>query len=200
MFYSIRGELTVCEPQCAVIEAGGVGYRLTVTDRCFGEFSNKIGTEVKLYTHLAVREDGIELFGFIDTQELELFKLLNTVSGVGPKAAINILSSLSPEALVSAVVAQDVKAITSAPGVGSKLASRVILELKDKLAGGAAKFASVQTAVPVQPRSDAAEAVNALTVLGYTRQQAIDSLKGINTEGKSVEAIIREALRALSKE
>ena len=200
MFYSIKVELIHCELSTVVVEAGGVGYQMTVSDRTSGALSDKTGSVVRLFTHLAVREDGVELFGFLSREELEMFRLLNTVSGVGPKMSVSILSALSPDALVSAVISQDVKAITAAQGVGAKIAQRIILELKDKAAKTpSAAFSPINS--PSQPSGDisgAAEAVNALTVLGYSRQQAVDAVKGVNTAGKSVEAVIREALRSLN--
>ncbi len=205
MFYSVKGTLVVCEPQTAVIEAGGVGYQLAISDRCFGRLQNSVGEQVLLFTHLAVREDGVELFGFEDREELELFRLLNTVSGVGPKAALSILSALSPEGVVSAVMAQDAKSLCAAQGIGNKIAQRVILELKDKLSkdktfAQTALGAAGEAARPAGKNANVAEAVNALTVLGYSRQQAVDAFSSLDTSNRSVEALIREGLRVLSKQ
>ena len=202
MFYSINGTLILCEPQTAVVEAGGVGYRLTVSDRSFGALQGKLDTKVFLYTHLSVRDDGVELFGFVTKEELELFRQLISVSGIGPKMAVSILGTLSPEALASAVLAQDAKSISAAPGVGLKTAQRIILELKDKLAKNIFVSAASGTDAAAVPASGAlsevSEAVNALTVLGYARQQALDAVKGLDTRSKSVETLIREALKSLN--
>lgn len=205
MFYSVKGTLVVCEPSVAVVEACGVGYQLSVSDRCFGRLQNSVGEQVLLFTHLAVREDGVELFGFEEREELELFRLLNTVSGVGPKAALSILSALSPDGVIGAVMAQDAKSLCSAQGIGNKIAQRIILELKDKLSKDKT-FAQVAVSAagasvrPAGTNANVAEAVNALTVLGYPRQQAVDAFAAMDTSGRSVEALIREGLRALSKQ
>ena len=137
MFHYISGALAAIEPSFAVIDAGGVGYKLTVTQTTYGTLSHKNATEgsvnVRLYTYMAVREDGIELFGFASEEELDCFKLLITVSGVGPKAAISILSQLSPSKLMLAICNDNKKAIAQANGIGPKTAARIILELKDKV-------------------------------------------------------------------
>ncbi|MBE6591270.1 MAG: Holliday junction branch migration protein RuvA [Ruminococcaceae bacterium] len=200
MFYSVNGTLCLCEPGIAVVEAGGVGYQLTVSLRDMGELSRKVGEKVLLYTHLSVREDGVELFGFSQKQELDIFRLLNTVSGVGPKAAMSILGSLSASDVVSAVLAGDAKGLSCAQGIGNKTAQRIILELKDKLAKSkTGDISSAPLAAAAPSRGSAvAEAVNALVVLGYSRQQASEALSGVDVTGKSVEALIREALKALS--
>lgn len=202
MFYSVKGTLVLCEPGMAVVEAGGVGYQLSVSDRCFGSLQARVGEAVLLFTHLNVREDGVELFGFEERDELELFRLLNTVSGVGPKAALSILSALSPDALVGAIMAEDAKSLCAAQGIGNKIAQRVILELRDKLAKDrllrpAASGASAVSSAE-EERFNVSEAVNALTVLGYSRQQAQDVFKKRDVSGKSVEALIREGLKLLS--
>ena len=132
MFYYIKGPLTLLKPGLAVIEAGGVGYRMTVSDRTYEAISGK--NDAKLYTYLAVREDGVELFGFHTESEMDTFQLLTTVSGVGPKAAMAILSQFTPEQFVLAVCAEDRKSIAKANGIGPKIAARIILELHDKLA------------------------------------------------------------------
>ena len=200
MFYSINGTLCLCEPGIAVVDANGVGYQLTVSLRDMGALSSKVGEKVLLYTHLSVREDGVELFGFSKKDELDIFRLLNTVSGVGPKAAMSILSSLSASDVISAVLSGDAKGLSCAQGIGNKTAQRIILELKDKLsktkAGDTAAVSSV--GVPSARGSAVSEAVNALVVLGYSRQQASEALGGVDVSGKSVEALIREALKSLS--
>lgn len=202
MIYSLSGTLVVCESGLAVVEACGVGYQCNVSDRCFGALTPNLGQKVLLFTHLCVREDGIELFGFLQRDELELFRMLNTVSGVGPKAALAILSALSPDEVISAVLSQDAKALCAAQGVGNKLAQRVILELRDKLAKeraftGSASVGSVSVAAP---GNAAGEAINALIVLGYSRQQAVGALSGVDTKNVGVEELIRIALKNISKQ
>ena len=137
MFYSITGKVILTEPGTVVIETGGIGYRLTVSGKTLGYAAENSGTEnVSLFTYLSVREDAIELFGFYSKSELDMFKRLISVSGVGPKAAISILTQLSPAELGSAVISGDYKLLTKAPGIGKKIAERILLELKDKIAGG----------------------------------------------------------------
>src|SRR5690606_24561258 len=130
--YYISGELVHTERNMAVIDAGGVGYKLTVSSTALGKLAGKTG-KVKLYTYLSVRDDALELYGFYSVEEASVFRMLITVSGVGPKAAMSILSTMSPEQFALAVTAGDAKALSKAPGVGPKTAARIILELKDKL-------------------------------------------------------------------
>jgi len=162
---------------------------------------------VKLYTHMAVREDGIELFGFASETELSSFKLLISVSGVGPKAAMSILSLLTPEKFALAVCTEDKKTIAKANGIGPKTAARVILELKDKLmrehAGedlsDAAGLASLVPASASEKRGKLTEATDALIVLGYSRAEALNVLKSLDTEKMELEEIIRLSLKKMAK-
>ena len=128
MFYHVRGILVVCESGFAVVECGGVGYSLTISLSTAERLGSKMNQEVRLFTHLAVREDGVELYGFATKEELSAFRLLISVSGVGPKAAMSILSQLSTEKFAYAVSTEDVKTLSRAPGVGAKTAARIILE------------------------------------------------------------------------
>ena len=140
MFYYISGKLAKLDGSFAVIDAGGVGFKMTISKSTYYRISGKEDApSVKLYTYMAVREDGTELFGFSTEEELSAFKLLITVSGVGPKAAISILSTLTPEKLALAICTEDKKAISQASGIGPKSAARIILELKDKLKTGPLK-------------------------------------------------------------
>ena len=182
MFYYLKGTLVLTEPSAAVVDCGGVGYRLTVSANTLAKLTS-LGEPVCLYTYFYVREDAVELFGFFSVEELSAFKLLISVSGVGPKAAMAVLSVLTPEKFALAVTMGDAKAISKAQGVGGKTAARVVLELKDNLA----KEFSAEIA-DVQPDAAAAEetvlgnvdeAVTALMVLGYTRQEAQAALKGV---------------------
>ena len=132
MYYYISGELVHTERNMAVIDAGGVGYKLTVSSTALGKLAGKTG-KVKLYTYLSVRDDALELYGFYSVEEASVFRMLITVSGVGPKAAMSILSTMSPEQFALAVTAGDAKALSKAPGVGPRPAARIILELKDIL-------------------------------------------------------------------
>lgn len=208
MFYFIRGALSLLRPSLAVVESGGVGFKLTVSDRTYEAISpfaadNK---EVKLFTHLAVREDDMELFGFADEQELDTFKLLTTVSGVGPKAAMAILSCFSPEKFALAVCTEDKKAIAKANGIGPKTAARIILELKDKMMaegtlptlGDAPAFAASVSPATLSG-GNVSEAQEALLVLGYNRTEVLSVLHTIDTSAMGTEDIIRAALKKLMR-
>lgn len=201
MYYYISGMLAHKAMGFAVIDAGGVGYKLTVSQNTYDKLP-LAGNATKLYTYLAVREDGIELFGFYDETELSSFQMLITVSGVGPKAAMSILSLLTPEKFALAVCTEDTKAISKASGVGPKTAARIILELKDKLIkehGGefnaAPELGSSAKGSPA--RGKLTEALDALMVLGYQRAEATAVIKSLPTEQMTLEEIIRQALKKL---
>ncbi len=200
MFYYVSGPVADIEPGLAVIDCGGVGYACATTNYTLSRL--KKGTPAKLYTYLNVREDAMELFGFADQSELRSFKLLISVSGVGPRAALAILSAVTPQQLALAVVAGDEKALTAANGIGKKIAQRVILELKDKLAAEEA-VVSGKGSVPVTigglPRSKKSEATAALAVLGYGSAEIAAALKGIDMDALSLEDIIRQALKKMMK-
>ncbi len=202
MFYFLKGALALLKPNFAVIDAGGVGYKITIGERTYAALSGK--TEAKLFTHLAVREDGVELFGFLNEQELDTFLLLTSVSGVGPKGAIAILSQFTPEQFVMAVCTEDKKAIAKASGIGPKIAARIILELHDKLAAGSANldlggdFANIPLPAASAPAGgEMADAQEALLVLGYNRTEILRALAGVDTTGMSSDQIIRAALKKL---
>lgn len=200
MIYHVNGILEYCEPGFCVIDCAGVGYRLTVSDNTFSAICSHIGEREKLFANLQVREDGVELFGFKTNDEMQAFKLLITVSGVGPKAAMAILSLLTPDRLSQAIVAEDIKAISKANGVGAKTAARVVLELRDKVAKQYfAPTASANVgAAPVvtKGKGNLSEALDALVVLGYTRTEAQKALTGIDPK-LDVEKIIPLALAKL---
>lgn len=205
MFQYISGQLADITPTTVVIDVGGIGYKLTVSGNSYEALSRLSGT-AKLYTYLAVREDGIELFGFHSEAELSTFKMLLSVSGVGPKAAISILSLLTPEKFALAVCTDDKKAISKASGIGPKTAARIILELKDKLAKQTDIDVSLQSAISsgggyTAPTSSGklAEAQDALSVLGYSRSESQRVLSAIDTQSMSLEDIIKEALKRLMK-
>ena len=170
MIYSLRGTVVHTEPNMIVVECGGVGYQCSTTNQTIAKLP-KEQKQVLIYTYLQVREDAVNLFGFYDLNELSCFKMLISVSGVGPKAALNILSSSTPEALAMAILAGDEKALTVAPGIGKKIAQRVIYELKDKIAkesGGAIPAAAQGGIQAVSPGADKlSDAAAALGVLGY---------------------------------
>lgn len=206
MFYYINGKLAALEPTFAVIDAGGVGYKMTITQNTYSAMpphrSVNEAPTVKLYSYMAVREDGIELFGFISYEELSAFKLLITVSGVGPKAAISILSQLSPTKLAIAVCTDDKKAISQANGIGPKTAARIILELKDKLKGSVLDDdtdGDSDTFVPQNAGNKLGDAQDALAVLGYSKSEAMSALKGIDTSSLELDEIIKLALKKLMR-
>ncbi len=200
MYYYVNGTVAELEGGLAVIDCGGVGYACATTNYTLSQL--KKGTQAKLYTYLNVREDAMELFGFADQSELRSFKLLIGVSGVGPRAALSILSAVTPQQLALAVVTEDEKALTAANGIGKKTAQRVILELKDKLAGeeafasGAKGGVSVTAAVPHSKKS---EAQAALAVLGYGSAEINAALKDIDVDALTLEDIIRQALKRMMK-
>ena len=199
MFYYIKGELVRTDPNSVVVDCGGIGYKMTVTQNTLSHFT-RLGEKVCLYTHFYVREEVLELFGFHSETEMEAFKLLITVSGVGPKAAFAILSVLTPEKLSASIASGDAKAIAKAQGVGSKTAARVVLELKEKIAKvlptqyDADNTEETVSDEPVFGSVD--EAISALMVLGYSRQEAQLALKGVDPL-LSLEDMITVALRKM---
>jgi Holliday junction DNA helicase RuvA len=205
MFYYLSGELAHVENNTCVIDCGGVGYKLTVSLITSDMLITKLGQKTKLYTHLAVREDGIELFGFSSTEERSCFNHLIGVSGVGPKVAIGVLSAMEPDKFVFAVCTEDVKAIAKAPGVGKKTAARIILELKDKLSDSVilpvSQGLDTKDKLSVRPTVKnpiLTEATEALTVLGYDKNSILNALAGIDLN-QNVGEIIRLALKKLSR-
>lgn len=198
MLYHVRGELIYRDSSTAVVECGGVGYKTTVSLNTSGSLAGKEGESVRLFTHLAVREDGIELFGFFRKEEMEAFRLLTSVSGIGPKAAMAILSLFTPERLAVAIVSEDARAIAKANGVGPKSAARVVLELKDKMKERA-EISSVDgtdtpSVSPVALSGATAEAADALAVLGYNRSEINTVLRSFDSSRMTTEEIIRTAL------
>jgi Holliday junction DNA helicase RuvA len=206
MFYYISGKLALLQPGFAVIDAGGVGYRLTISQNTYDSLPRSAADahkEVKLYTYMAIREDDLELFGFASETELSSFKMLLTVSGVGPKAAISILSLLTPEKFALAVCTEDQKTISKASGIGPKTAARIILELKDKLLksqGGDLPTLPSSQGASVPPKNEKlSEAVDALMVLGYSRAEALAAIKDMDLSKMELEEIIRLSLKKLMK-
>ena len=199
MFYYLNGVVAEMEANLAVIDCGGVGYACATTNYTLSQL--KKGERAKLYTYMNVREDAVELFGFATQSELHSFKLLLGVSGVGPKAALSILSANTPANLAMAVVMGDEKALTAAPGIGKKIAQRIILELKDKLAKEQSSFSGDSGAIlPVAvPDDKVREAGAALAVLGYSASEVAAALKGIDMDALPLEEIIRQALKRMVK-
>ena len=201
MFYYVSGTVAHVEPYLAGIDCGGVGYACRTTNQSLSRLT--VGEKGKLFTHLYVREEIFELYGFATEDELNCFRLLIGVSGVGPKAALSILSATTPEGLAMSIITGDEKALTVAQGIGKKIAQRIILELKDKLAKGqiAPKGESYGgTGVTVIPQNKSSEAAAALAVLGYSQSEVAMALKGIDVEALSLEDIIKQALKKMVKQ
>lgn len=200
MFYHLKGVVTEILPGMAVIECGGVGFGVSTSMNTLAKL--KAGAETKLYISEQVREDAFELYGFRTQAEKSCFDMLVSVSGVGPKAAVSILSANTPEGVAMAVMSGNEKALTVAPGIGKKIAQRVILELKDKLNKQAGDFAMADAGLAA-PAGDGAQtklsdAASALGVLGYSSSECAAALKGIDMT-MSLEDIIRAALRNMMK-
>ncbi len=207
MFYYIAGKLVHLTPNVAVVDAGGVGYKMTISQNTFETLPHTgadAPAQAKLYTYLSVREDGIELFGFANEAELSSFRMLLSVSGVGPKAAISILSLLTPEKFALAVCTDDKKTISKASGIGPKTAARIILELQDKMLKEVSPDQARQSIVtaittPGTSQGKMTEAQDALLVLGYNRSEALAALQGVDISSMELEDIIRTALKKLMK-
>ena len=203
MIYFIKGELLTTEPGAIVIDTGSIAYKLYVSDNTISAFASKLGSQIRVYTYLSVREDAMDLFGFHSLEEKNTFNMLITVSGVGPKAALAILSIMSPSSFAMAVNSGDAKAISKANGVGPKTAARVILELKDKLTKELGNI-QVSESLAQAPKSSAdmskySDALNALIVLGYSRTEATSALRGLDASSLSLEDMITAALKNLIK-
>lgn len=201
MFYSLTGKIIHKGEQTVAISCGGVGFKCFTTRNTLSKLSLNKNSDVTVFTHLNVREDALDLFGFATEEELEAFKMLIGVSGVGPKAALAILSELSPDAFAVAVASGDSKAITAANGVGPKLAQRVIMELKDKIANvsfisdeSSAVSSAVNTA---NNMSNTSEAIAALTALGYSQTEASVAVSKLSPS-LSVEELIKGALKNMT--
>lgn len=202
MYFYVSGVVAHVEPYLAVIDCNGVGYACRTTSYTLSQI--KKGDKAKLFTYLSVREDAMDLYGFVSQEELKLFQQLISVSGVGPKAALGILSSSSPANLAMSIITGDEKSLTAAQGVGKKIAQRVILELKDKLAkgqsiGGGGMESYGGTGVTIIPENKLSEASAALAVLGYSQGEINLALKGVDLDSHTLEDIIKLALKKMMK-
>lgn len=203
MISYLRGELAAVEEQKAIIDVGGVGYGVYMSQQAM-TLLPACGNEVKVHTYLNVREDAMQLFGFLTREDLEVFRLLIGVSGIGPKAGLNILSCLSPDELRFAVLSGDAKAISAAPGIGKKTAEKLILELKDKLKiedvlehAAHGDDGAVQNGMESADTNMQAEAVQALTALGYGSAESLRAVKKTSPDCVTVEDVLKEALKYL---
>ena len=198
MFYYVDGTVSVLQQGLAVIDCGGVGYACHTSQNTIGKL--KTGEKARLLTWLNVREGVFELYGFIDEEEKSCFLMLTSVNGVGPKAALSILSVAPPDRLALSIITGDEKMLMQAPGIGKKIAQRIILELKDKLAKE-----QQEIGMPTAPgivageKSKAVEAAAALAVLGYTQQDISAALKGVDVETLPLEEIVRQSLKKMVK-
>ena len=198
MLYSLRGTLTFSGDGCLAVECGGVAYLCRTTLSTLSRLG-RVGSEVTVYTYLLVRNEALDLFGFADKQELDCFKMLVGVSGVGARIALALLSSMTPERFALCVAAGDGGPLVAAPGVGKKLAERIILELRDKVGGGSFAPSEAQSvAGTARSAGNVHEAVSALVVLGYTQTDATLAVSGVPEE-TPVEEIIKRALKKLAK-
>ena len=199
MFAYINGEIADKATNYVVIDVGGVGYKIFMPTKAI-EKLNDVGTKQKVYTYYYVREDNISLYGFLSNEELRMFELLLSVSGIGAKSALTILSEVTPSSFALAVITNDTSKLVKIPGIGKKTAARIILELKDKLkTESAIEMVDEDVDAETSSESNDSEAVIALQVLGYTSKEIEKALEKIDTVGLGVEDIIRKALVVLSK-
>ena len=204
MISYIRGELCDIEEQKAIVDVNGVGYGIYMPQQALS-FLPPMGQQVKIHTYLNIREDAMQLFGFLTKEDLNVFRLLIGVNGIGPKAGLNILSCLSPDELRFAVLSEDAKAISATPGIGKKTAEKLILELKDKLniedmldhAAHGGDSEDLASGTDTASNTMQAEAVQALTALGYGSAESLRAVKKSSPECSSVEDILKEALKFL---
>ena len=198
MFYYIEGVVSLIDGPVAVVDCGGVGYAVNTTVNSLSRV--RIGEKARFYTCTIIREDCFDIYGFATAEEQRCFELLIGVSGVGAKAALAILSSTTPDRFALAIFSQDEKALTAAPGVGKKLAQRILLELKDKLGGAAPAEGGISLPagdVPAASGSALALAQAALAELGYRPQEITAALRSFDPEGMKTEEIVRQCLRAM---
>lgn len=198
MYAYIKGSLDTKNNNYVIVEAGGIGYKIFMSLKAI-ENLGEVGSTVKVYTHYYVREDNISLYGFTSNEELRMFELLLSVSGIGAKSAIAMLSEVSPSSFALAVISNDVSKLVKIPGIGNKTAGRIILELKDKLKTEEALTASEETLTAIKEDNKNSEIIAALQVLGYTRKEIDKALEEINTDIVTVEDAIKQALKLLSR-
>ncbi len=202
MYYYLNGELAFLDTNLCVVDCGGVGYKLTISLVTASALTSKVGTKVKLYTHMSVREDGVELFGFGTDEERSAYNMLTSVSGVGPKAAMGVLSYLTPDKLALAIATDDIKTLSKAPNIGKKTAARIILELKDKMSGaitGSSDNAGISISAPdTALGGNLADAGEALMLLGYDKSSINSALKGLDPS-LDAGSLIKLALKKLAR-
>ena len=202
MFYYVEGTVALLKQGLAVIDCGGVGYACHASQNTIGKL--KIGARARLLTYLNVREDIFELYGFIDEEEQSCFEMMIGVSGVGPKAALSILSVAPPDRLALSIITGDEKMLMQAPGIGKKIAQRIVMELRDKMSKEQLETASSVSPVAMAAASGGVnhtqEAVAALMVLGYSQAEALQAMEGMDAAQMEAEEIIRQCLKKLVKQ
>lgn len=203
MYDYLKGEYAYCDQNSIVIDCSGVGYKVFTSQRCIQDMPEP-GSFVTVYTFLSVRDDALDLYGFLEKEDISLFRLLITVSGVGPKVALALLSCLSSGEIARAIVTGDQAMLTTSPGIGPKVAQRVILELRDKISNDMLLSGSVETvaggASTTRAHANFAdEAVSALMALGYSKNQSAAAVRSVVTDSMTVEEMIKAALKALMR-
>ena len=202
MISYIKGKLQYLSDSFVIIDNGGIGYKIFVSPKLMSNIG-KIGDNVTVFTYMSVKDDGISLYGFENFEELEIFNKLITVSGIGPKGALGIISNLTPADFVMAVISDDVAAVSKAPGIGKKTAQRIILELKDKFKTEdfieEKIFGESKGLSSVVADNSKIEAIEALTSLGYGRSEAAKAVSAVFEEGKTTEDILKLALKKLAR-
>ena len=200
MFYYLKGKIAALEPNLAVVDCSGIGFACNTSMRTLSAL--KVGQEAMLYTHCNIREDAFDIYGFSTPAEIRCFRMLTGVTGVGPKAALSILSANSPEDLALSIVSGNEKALTLAPGVGKKLAQRIILELKDKISKELSRT-DLSVSLPSVPAEQGSGKSNdvaaALAVLGYSPAEIAAALRKVDISALTVEEAIREVLKTSLK-
>ena len=196
MYAYIKGTLEEKTKESIVIDVGGIGYRIYLSEQSMSKLGD-LGEVVKVYTHYHVREDNISLYGFLSNEELKMFELLIQVSGIGAKTAITMLSNITPSQFAIAIISNDIKTLTKIPGVGSKSAQRIVLELKDKLKTEDAIVKDQEIEEKVINNENTDEAIQALQILGYNKGEITKALDKLDLNGLSTEDIIKAALKKL---
>lgn len=198
MFYSLTGDIVYRDASSVAISCGGVAFRCYTSQVTLAEIGDR--HSATLYTYLSVKEDSLDLYGFYDEMELDFFKMLISITGVGPKAAVSVLSVLTPDSLALAIASGDAKAITRAQGIGTRIAQRIVMELKDKMGGVSLSGTAgdtVSSVSSISSSSNLTEAVEALTMLGYGQSEAASAVSKLD-KTLNVEKLITEALKILS--
>ncbi len=199
MIASLRGTILDKTGEAAIIECGGVGFHILLSRHGLDQLES-VGEEAFIYIHMVVREDAMELYGFPDPDERDCFRMIISVSGIGPKGALAILSELTPDELAASVLMGDKANITRAKGVGPKAAERLVLELKDKFKGMSAIHVNTAASTPTQgTASKSLEIIEALMALGFTQPEAKHAINGLDLEALTVEQAITQALKGFSQ-